>query len=158
MAQYGVPRGLPGEYPADYDDENAPYTPAWQEKYTGMGRDTLIRFAREWGETARLTNGKCTVIIGAGVNHWYHNNLMYRSAINALMLCGCVGVNGGGLDHYTGQEKLAPFESWSSIAFAKDWCTAVAAPERANLALHAYRPVALRARVTPITTRCRRTR
>ena len=124
MAQYGVARGLAGEYPANYDDENAPFTPAWQEKYTGMSRDTLIRFAREWGETARLTKGKCIVIIGSGVNHWYHNNLMYRSAINALMLCGCVGVNGGGLAHYTGQEKLAPFESWSSIAFAKDWFTA----------------------------------
>lgn len=121
MVQHGVGRGLPGEYPAGYDDENAPFTPAWSEKYTGMSRDTLIRFAREWGETARLTNGKCTVIIGAGINHWYHNNLMYRSAISALMLCGCVGVNGGGLAHYVGQEKLAPGEPWSAIAFGKDW-------------------------------------
>ena len=46
---------------------------------------------------------------------------MYRAGINALMLCGCVGVNGGGLAHYVGQEKLAPMESWSSIALAKDW-------------------------------------
>lgn len=121
MAQYGVPRGLPGEYPEGYDDSRTPYTPAWQEQYTGMSRDTLIRFAREWGETARLTGGKCTVIIGSGVNHWYHNNLAYRSVINALMLCGCVGVNGGGLAHYTGQEKIAPFESFSAIAFSKDW-------------------------------------
>lgn len=121
MAQHGVSRGLPGDYPANYDDEYAPFTPAWSEKYTGMSRDTLIRFAREWGETARLTNGKCTVIIGAGINHWYHNNLMYRSAMTALMLCGCVGVNGGGLAHYVGQEKLAPGEPWSAIAFGKDW-------------------------------------
>ncbi|MBN8730437.1 MAG: nitrate reductase subunit alpha [Acidobacteria bacterium] len=121
MAQHGVGRGLPGDYPADYDDEHAPFTPAWSEKYTGMSKDTLIRFAREWGETARLTNGKCTVIIGAGINHWYHNNLMYRAAISALMLCGCVGVNGGGLAHYVGQEKLAPGEPWSAIAFGKDW-------------------------------------
>ncbi len=81
----------------------------------------LVRFAREWGRTAEFTNGKCMVIIGAGVNHWYHNNLMYRSAIHALMFAGCVGVNGGGLAHYVGQEKLAPMESWSAIAFAKDW-------------------------------------
>ena len=121
MAQYGVPRGLEGQYPADYNDENAPYTPAWSEKYTGMGRDTLIRFAREWGRTAEMTKGKCTIIIGAGINHWYHNNLMYRAGIHALMFCGCVGVNGGGLAHYVGQEKLAPMESWSSIALAKDW-------------------------------------
>jgi nitrate reductase alpha subunit len=125
MAQYGVPRGLPGEYPKNYDDESAPYTPAWSEKYTGMGRDTLIRFAREWGNTARHTGGKCSIIIGAGINHWYHNNLMYRSGIHALMFCGCVGVNGGGLNHYVGQEKLAPMESWSSIAFARDWMPAV---------------------------------
>jgi nitrate reductase / nitrite oxidoreductase, alpha subunit len=124
MAQYGVGRGLPGQYPKDYDDASVPYTPAWSEKFTGMGRDVLIRFAREWGNTASLTKGKCTVIIGAGINHWYHGNLMYRSAIDALMFCGCVGVNGGGLAHYVGQEKLAPAESWSSIAFARDWTPA----------------------------------
>ena len=39
MAQYGVDRGLAGDYPANYDDENAPYTPAWWEKYTGIGRE-----------------------------------------------------------------------------------------------------------------------
>lgn len=120
MAQYGVPRGLEGEYPTSYDDDMA-YTPAWSEKYTGMSRDMIIRFAREWASTAEHTNGKCTVIIGAGINHWYHGNLMYRAAINALMFCGCIGVNGGGLAHYVGQEKLAPGESWSSIALAKDW-------------------------------------
>ena len=40
MAQYGVPRGLSGSYPSDYDDVNAPYTPAWAEKYTGIDRKT----------------------------------------------------------------------------------------------------------------------
>jgi nitrate reductase alpha subunit len=121
MAQYGVPRGLPGEYPESYDDAGHPYTPAWSEKYTGIDRRTLLRFAREWATTAERTGGRCTVIIGAGVNHWYHANLMYRAAIQALILCGCVGVNGGGLAHYVGQEKLAPMEPWSAIAFAKDW-------------------------------------
>ncbi len=121
MAQYGVDRGLAGEYPADYDDTESPYTPAWSEKYTGIGRDVLIRFAREWTTTAEKTDGRCTIIIGAGINHWYHANLMYRAGIHALMFCGCVGKNGGGLAHYVGQEKLAPMESWSSIALAKDW-------------------------------------
>jgi nitrate reductase alpha subunit len=121
MAQYGVARGLGGDYPASYDDAGKPYTPAWSEQFTGLSRDVLIKFAREWGRTAELTNGKCIVIIGAGINHWYHANLMYRAAINALMFCGCVGVNGGGLAHYVGQEKLAPQESWASLAFARDW-------------------------------------
>jgi nitrate reductase alpha subunit len=121
MAQYGVGRGLPGEYAADYGDETKPYTPAWAERYTGISRDTLLKFAREWGTTAEKTRGKCTVIIGAGINHWYHGNLMYRAAMHGLVLCGAVGVNGGGLAHYVGQEKLAPGESWSSIAFGRDW-------------------------------------
>lgn len=125
MAQYGVSRGLEGDYPKDYDDDTGPYTPAWSEKYTGIDRALLIRFAREWARTAELTKGKCLIIIGAGVNHWYHNNLMYRAGIHALMFCGCVGVNGGGLAHYVGQEKLAPMESWSSIAFGRDWVPAV---------------------------------
>ena len=121
MAQYGVNRDLPGQYPADYNDADAPFTPAWSEKYTGRSRDDLIRFAREWGTTAELTEGKCTIIIGAGINHWYHANLMYRAGIHALMFCGCVGKNGGGLAHYVGQEKLAPAESWASIMSGKDW-------------------------------------
>ncbi|MBI2186033.1 MAG: nitrate reductase subunit alpha [Acidobacteria bacterium] len=121
MAQYGVGRGLPGEYPVGYDDGDAPYTPAWAETYTGIGRDVVVRFAREWGRTAELTGGRCTIIIGAGINHWYHANLMYRAGIHALMFCGCIGVNGGGLAHYVGQEKLAPMESWSAVSFARDW-------------------------------------
>jgi len=124
MAQYGVPRGLGGSYPSDYDDADAPYTPAWQERFTGLGRKDLLQFAREWAGTAEHTDGKCTIIIGAGINHWYHGNLMYRAGIHALMFCGCVGKNGGGLAHYVGQEKLAPAEPWGAIAFAKDWIPA----------------------------------
>ncbi|MHC4822947.1 MAG: nitrate reductase subunit alpha [Planctomycetota bacterium] len=123
MAQFGVDRGLEGDYPSGYD-EDAVYTPAWGERYTGISRENIIKFAREWASTAEHTNGKCTVIIGAGINHWYHGDLMYRAAIQALMLCGCVGVNGGGLAHYVGQEKLAPGEPWGNIAFAKDWVPA----------------------------------
>lgn len=124
MAQHGVNRGLDGEYPTSYDDEKHSYTPAWQEKFSGIGRDTVLKFAREWANTAEKTNGKCSVIIGAGIDHWYHNNLMYRSCMTSLVLCGCIGKNGGGLNHYVGQEKLAPQAPWGSIAFAKDWQTA----------------------------------
>jgi len=121
MAQYGVSRGLSGEYPTDYSDKNAAYTPAWQEIFTGIDSKTVIQFAREWAQTAETTEGKCMIIIGAGILHWYHSNLMYRAGAMALMLCGCIGKNGGGLNHYVGQEKLAPMDSWSGIAFAKDW-------------------------------------
>ncbi|HAB52765.1 MAG TPA: nitrate reductase subunit alpha [Ignavibacteriales bacterium] len=124
MAQYGVDRDLGGDYPKDYLDKDAAYTPAWQEIFTGIDSATVLSFAREWANTAISTEGKCMIIIGAGINHWYHNNLMYRAGIMALMLCGCVGKNGGGLNHYVGQEKLAPSDSWGTIAFAKDWVDA----------------------------------
>lgn len=121
MAQFGVNRGLEGEYPEDYHDGAAPFTPAWQEQFTGIDRDTVIGFAREWASTAEKTEGRCMIIIGAGINHWYHNNLIYRAGLVGLMLCGCMGRNGGGLNHYVGQEKLAPLASWSTLAFALDW-------------------------------------
>ncbi len=121
MAQYGVSRGLSGEYPESYQEANAAYTPAWQEILTGIGSETALQFAREWGRTASTTHGKCSIIIGAGINHWYHNNLIYRAATMALMLTGCIGVNGGGMNHYVGQEKLAPMDSWSAIMSGKDW-------------------------------------
>ncbi|MCZ2131246.1 MAG: nitrate reductase subunit alpha [Bacteroidia bacterium] len=124
MGQYGVGRGLQGEYPTDYNDDKQAYTPAWQEIFTGVGRDTVIKFAHEWADTAEITNGKCMVIVGAAINHWFHGNLMYRAAIMAQMLTGCNGVNGGGMNHYVGQEKLAPVDSWGTIMSAKDWIPA----------------------------------
>ena len=125
MAQYGVGRGLAGDYPGDYADRDAAYTPAWQEVLTGVDSRTVLQFAREWGDTAAATRGKCMIIIGAGINHWYHANLMYRAGAMALMLTGCVGRNGGGLNHYVGQEKLAPQDSWSTLAMGRDWQGAV---------------------------------
>lgn len=121
MAHFGVDRGLAGAYPTSYDDESIPYTPAWQEKLTGLGRDTVVRLAREFAYNAEITEGRSMVIIGAGINHWYHNNLHYRSAITALMLTGCCGVNGGGMNHYVGQEKVTLIAPWASVAFGLDW-------------------------------------
>ena len=120
IAQFGVSRGLAGDYPQSYDEIGA-YTPAWQESYTGIGRDTIIRLAREFASNAEATNGKSMIIIGASINHWYNNNLVYRAPIYALILCGCCGVNGGGMNHYVGQEKLTLVAPWTSLAFALDW-------------------------------------
>ncbi|HKZ83715.1 MAG TPA: nitrate reductase subunit alpha [Anaerolineae bacterium] len=120
MAQFGVGRGLPGDYPASYD-EDAPYTPAWQEQYTGIGRDTVIRLAREFAGNAEATEGRSMVIVGASINHWYNNNLSYRAPITSLILCGCCGRNGGGMNHYVGQEKLTLVAPWTTMAFALDW-------------------------------------
>ncbi len=121
MSQHGVDRGLDGDFPKGYEDAGSVYTPAWQEIYTGIGADTVVRFARNGTTPPELPKGKCMIIIGAGVNHWYHSNLIYRAATMSLMLTGCIGVNGGGLNHYVGQEKLAPQDSWAPIMSGKDW-------------------------------------
>ncbi|MBI4247565.1 MAG: nitrate reductase subunit alpha, partial [Candidatus Rokubacteria bacterium] len=126
VAQFGIGRGLAGDYPASYD-EDAPYTPAWQERHTGIGRETVIRLAREFAANAEATEGRSMIIIGASINHWYNNNLAYRAPITALILCGCCGRNGGGMNHYVGQEKLTLVAPWTSLAFAADW---VKAPRR----------------------------
>lgn len=61
------------------------------------------------------------MILGAGVNHWYHMDMNYRGMINMLIFCGCVGQSGGGWAHYVGQEKLRPQTGWLPLAFALDW-------------------------------------
>ncbi|WP_151446214.1 nitrate reductase subunit alpha [Lacisediminimonas profundi] len=121
VANYGVSRGLPGENAATSYDDDTPYTPAWQEKITGVKRDQVIAVARQFADNAHKTKGKSMVIIGAAMNHWYHSDMNYRGIINMLMMCGCIGQSGGGWAHYVGQEKLRPQTGWTALAFALDW-------------------------------------
>ncbi len=102
-------------------DDDVPYTPAWQEPITGVRADKAIAVARGFAENAEKTKGRSMVIIGAGMNHWYHQDMGYRSIINFLMMCGTIGVSGGGWAHYVGQEKLRPQTGWTMLTFALDW-------------------------------------
>ena len=121
MANYGVDQGFGGEHLAKSYDDVEPYTPAWAEKITGVPRDQIITVAREFARNAEKTNGRSMVILGAGVNHWYHMDMTYRGIINMLVMCGCVGQSGGGWSHYVGQEKLRPQTGWLPLAFGLDW-------------------------------------
>ncbi|MBS0254638.1 MAG: nitrate reductase subunit alpha [Proteobacteria bacterium] len=120
-ANYGLDRGLGGEHVARDYAAMAPYTPAWAEKITGIPADHIITCAREFAANAEATNGKSMVILGAGLNHWYHMDMNYRGIINLLVMCGCVGQSGGGWAHYVGQEKLRPQTGWAPLAFGLDW-------------------------------------
>ncbi len=122
MAQYGVGRdGLPGDWPSGYDDASAPGTPAWQEAITSVPAAAAARVAREFARSAELSRGRSMICMGAGTNHWYHSDQIYRTFFTLIMLCGCEGVNGGGWAHYVGQEKVRPFTGWSTMAFGLDW-------------------------------------
>jgi nitrate reductase alpha subunit len=121
LAQYGVARpGLPGEWPTGYDDPT-PYTPAWQEEITSVSAATVIRIAREFAENAERSGGRSMIVMGAGTNHWFHSDQIYRAMLALTTLTGCQGVNGGGWAHYVGQEKVRPLTGFSQLAFALDW-------------------------------------
>ena len=121
VANYGIDRDLGGDNVAASFDDDVPYTPAWQERITGVPREKVITVARQFADNAHRTKGKSMIIIGAAMNHWYHMDMNYRGVINMLMMCGCVGVSGGGWAHYVGQEKLRPQTGWAPLAFALDW-------------------------------------
>jgi nitrate reductase alpha subunit len=133
-ANYGLDRGLGGACASSFDDD-VPYTPRWQESITGVKAELAIAVARQFAENAAKTHGRSMVIIGAAMNHWYHQDMNYRAIINMLMMCGCVGVSGGGWAHYVGQEKLRPQTGWTALAFALDW---VRPPRQMNSTSYFY--------------------
>jgi nitrate reductase alpha subunit len=120
-ANYGVDRRFGGANVAKSFDDDVPFTPAWAEKVTGVPRQAIIQVAREFASNAEITNGRSMVILGAGLNHWYHMDMSYRGIIALLVMCGCVGQSGGGWSHYVGQEKLRPQTGWLPLAFGLDW-------------------------------------
>jgi len=121
LANYGIDRGFGGGNVASSYDEDVPFTPAWAEKVCGVPRSAIVQVAREFATNAEKTNGRSMVILGAGLNHWYHMDMSYRGIIALLAMCGCIGQSGGGWSHYVGQEKLRPQTGWLPLAFATDW-------------------------------------
>ena len=122
LAEYAVPRpGLPGEWPADFDDASTPGTPAWQEELTSVPPNACIRVAREFAQNAIDSKGRSMIVMGAGTNHYFHSDTIYRTFLALTTMCGTQGVNGGGWAHYVGQEKVRPITGWSQWAMALDW-------------------------------------
>ncbi|GAA2523090.1 nitrate reductase subunit alpha [Pilimelia columellifera subsp. columellifera] len=122
LAQYGVARpGLPGKWPTGYDDAHEPYTPAWQEPITGVPAAAVARIAHEFADNADRSGGRSMILMGAGTNHWFHSDTIYRAMLALTTLTGCQGVNGGGWAHYVGQEKCRPVTGWAHLAFGLDW-------------------------------------
>ncbi|MFF3522071.1 nitrate reductase subunit alpha [Streptomyces albidoflavus] len=122
LAQYGVGRpGLPGSWPTGYEDASQPGTPAWQETHTSVPAAKAVKIAREFARTAEKSRGRCMILMGAGTNHWFHSETIYRTFLALLQLTGCQGRNGGGWAHYVGQEKCRPSTGWATLAGALDW-------------------------------------
>ncbi len=122
LAQYGVAReGLPGQWPTGYDDPSTPGTPAWQEELTNVPAAQAARIGREFADNAERSGGRSMILMGAGTNHWFHSDTIYRTFLALTTMTGCQGVNGGGWAHYVGQEKVRPITGYSQYATAGDW-------------------------------------
>ncbi|HRC63917.1 MAG TPA: nitrate reductase subunit alpha, partial [Dermatophilaceae bacterium] len=122
LAHYGVARdGLPGQWPTGYADASVPATPAWAAEITGVPAEQITRLAREWAQNAIDTKGRGMILMGAGTNHWFHSDQIYRAMLLLTTITGCQGRNGGGWAHYVGQEKVRPIMGFQHLAFALDW-------------------------------------
>jgi nitrate reductase alpha subunit len=122
LARYGVGReGLPGDWPTGYDDASSPGTPAWQEEITSVPARTAEKIGREFAQNAEDSGGRSMILMGAGTNHWFHSDTIYRTFLALTTMTGCQGVNGGGWAHYVGQEKVRPLTGWAQYAFGLDW-------------------------------------
>ena len=86
-----------------------------------MPAAAAAKVGREFAANAEESGGRSMIIMGAGTNHWFHSDTIYRAFLALTTLTGCQGMNGGGWAHYVGQEKCRPVTGWSTLAFALDW-------------------------------------
>jgi complex iron-sulfur molybdoenzyme family reductase subunit alpha len=81
---------------------------------TGLPPREIELMARDLG-----TRKPAMIIHGAGTNHWFHNDSITRSFILLTALTGNVGKNGGGFNHYVGQERVWPEHGFKMLAFPR---------------------------------------
>lgn len=90
----------------------ADYTPGKVSGVTGIPAATLISLARELAETH-----PATIITGAGINHWYHSDILFRALHLLMALTGNTGQHGGGVNHYVGQWKPTASAGINALSF-----------------------------------------
>ena len=92
----------------------AKYPLAEVAKVTGLPAHEIEAMARDLG-----TRKPAMIIHGAGTNHWFHNDSINRAMIMLVALTGNVGRNGGGFNHYVGQERVWPEHGFKQLAFPR---------------------------------------
>lgn len=92
----------------------AEYTPEKAARLTGINATAIVRLARELATTKPTT-----IITGAGINHWYHSDVLFRTLHLLMALTGNVGIRGSGVNHYVGQWKPVPSVGINALAFPR---------------------------------------
>ena len=49
------------------------------------------RIGREFAQNAEDSGGRSMIIMGAGTNHWFHSDTIYRTFLALTTLCGTPG-------------------------------------------------------------------
>ncbi len=110
------------------DGKKIPVTTVFEKLRAELKEYSLERVARETGLPAHEiealardlgTRRPAMIIHGAGTNHWFHNDAINRAMILLVALTGNVGVNGGGFNHYVGQERVWPEHGFKELSYPK---------------------------------------
>ncbi|MBF0332246.1 MAG: molybdopterin-dependent oxidoreductase [Alphaproteobacteria bacterium] len=88
------------------------YTPEKASRLCGVPAKTIATLARDYARAR-----PAMIISGAGVNHWYHGDILLRVLHLLAALTGNVGTPGGGVNHYTGQWKSVLLPGLNALAF-----------------------------------------
>ena len=54
-------------------------------KITGVKAEIAIATAREFADNAEKPKGRPMIIMGGGINHWYHADNIYRTILNLIV-------------------------------------------------------------------------
>ncbi|CAA7620493.1 molybdopterin-dependent oxidoreductase [Magnetospirillum sp. UT-4] len=92
----------------------ADHSPRKAARITGIPAATITALARELAATR-----PATIITGAGINHWFHSDVLFRALHLLMALTGNVGRHGGGVNHYVGQWKPVPSAGINALAFPR---------------------------------------
>ncbi|MBF0306023.1 MAG: molybdopterin-dependent oxidoreductase [Alphaproteobacteria bacterium] len=88
------------------------YSPDKAGPLCGVSPAEIVRLARDYA-AAR----PAMIVSGAGINHWYHGDILLRVLHFLAAITGNVGVPGGGVNHYTGQWKSVLLPGLTALAF-----------------------------------------
>ena len=145
LANYGVDRGFGGEQRRhDLRRDRALHAGLGRERSPASRATRSSRSRASSPRNAEKTKGRSMVILGAGMNHWYHMDMNYRGIINMLVMCGCVGQSGGGWAHYVGPGKAAAADRLGAARLRARLGRPPRQHELDVVLLRPHRPVALR--------------
>ena len=79
LAQYGVGRdGLPGDWPTA-TTTRSPTPLRGRRRSPACRPNSAARIGREFAQNAEDSGGRSMIILGAGTNHWFHSDIIYRT-------------------------------------------------------------------------------